>query len=565
MENWEQRTKGVTPSAAAQPSTPAAVALSKAFAQSAPPTKTNGDPAETTSASVKAKASVAVAIDTPPLPPRSLNTGVSGKAGEERQAVSEEEELRRREELEIKRAMELSLAEPTQGKELDDLNLSAEELQFVMGSMGSEGSAKEEPEQSLTAAKAAVLPKVVKGAQVSESSSHVMSQQAPRPWVSVKKPKKPEEEEDTAKNGIPEELASSPTATETMGESAPECAPLRRKNTAANYYKALSSMGSEPLESMGAEPTAPLESMGDEPAVPESMGQHDEVPYMAMPLLPPLDDIRREKLLTSQRRPLERQLSSPFPLSPELQYLQVRDSPLISSQSVPRTPSPPNASTTPGGSSLRPGAQSGPYQTPASYKPSTTYVPQVGKHKNRFSGSFVPSPTPSLSNDPALKSQLADQKAYQLAYQKSINQQSDGYHHSRTEQQYEESSHSQKPALSPYSAEYQRQQLKEQKQLQDFYFTPQEQTFNQRQYQQYQQQNQGTAHPPRTAWNWGLPVFNPEADSRYKEEHYGDDGGPSPTPSHISLIPVTEGASPNMSYQGAISNDDHAHAYKVEL
>ncbi|KAK3814461.1 MAG: Eisosome component PIL1-domain-containing protein [Benniella sp.] len=605
LESWEKRVKTSAKSAEA----PVPVVTPKASTESLAIAKSDGETAEA-AILMKPKDSDVVTIDGPPLPPRSSDVGASNpekpqrqKNGanepeknkvEEKQALHDED-LRRREEFEFEKALELSLTESTiKGKDLDDLNLSAEELQFVMSGMESQGSDrvvnkpvpssgstkdKEEPEQSLTAAKAAGLPKVVKNTHVSESNSHVVSQQAPRPWVSVKQPKKPEGDGDAAKNDTMEELAGSPTAIETMGESTPSPPALTRRNTAAAYYRALSSMDrGPPMESMGSEPPAPLESMGtDSAVVPESMGQDGEVPFVAMPVVPPLDDIRRQKIQISQRKTLERQLSSPFPLSPELQYLQVRDSPHIPYQPVQRTPSPPNSSNTQGSSLTLPTTQSGPYQAPAPYRPTTTYVPHANKHKNRLSDSFTPSPPSSLSNDSVQQTQLASQKAYQLAYHKSYQQ---SYQETYQHKQQEEHSNSQTPSPLPYSTQHQQHQhhqhhqhqqqqhqhhqqhQQQQKQLQDFYYTPGEQAYHQQQYQQYQQQNPGAAAPPRTAWNWGYPVFNPEADYQ---------GGPSPSPSHISLIPVSEGqsASPNMSgmsNKGASTNvpeDDHS--YKVEL
>ncbi|KAF9361868.1 hypothetical protein BGX34_006853 [Mortierella sp. NVP85] len=584
LESWEKRVKSSAKSAEA----PVPVVTPKASTESLAIAKSDGETAEA-AILMKPKDSDAVTIDGPPLPPRSSDVGASIPEKPQRQKngadepeknrgggkqALHDEEMRRREEFEIEKALELSLTESTiKGKDLDDLNLSAEELQFVMSGMEPAPSTsstkdKEEPEQTLTAAKAAGLPKVVKNTHISESSGHVVSQQAPRPWVSVKKPKKPEGDGDAAKNDTVEELAGSPTAIETMGESAPSPPALTRRNTAAAYYRALSSMDrGPPMESMGSEPPAPLESMGTDSAmIPESMGQDGEVPFVPMPVVPPLDDIRRQKIQISQRKPLERQLSSPFPLSPELQYLQVRDSPHIPYQPVPRTPSPPNSSNTQGSSLTLPTTQSGPYQAPAPYRPNTTYVPHANKHKNRLSGSFTPSSPSSLSNDSVQQTQLANQKAYQLAYHKSYQQS----YQETYQQKQQEHSDSQTPSPSHYSTQHQqhqqhrqhRQHQQQQKQLQDFYYTPGEQAYHQQQYQQYQQQNPGAAAPPRTAWNWGYPVFNPEADYQ---------GGPSPSPSHISLIPVSEGqsASPNMSgmsNQGASTNvpeDDHS--YKVEL
>ncbi|KAF9922316.1 hypothetical protein BGZ65_009691, partial [Modicella reniformis] len=270
LENWEKLAKHNAQLTTTH-TAPPVVILSEASTESpavAAKTKINRDTAEVSS---KAKAPPATTTTTttaaamtpangPPLPPRSSDTPEkpkrfkddanedekrknekddnnkekTGKAKKKvEETLSEDDgEWKRREELEIRKALELSLVESSttvEGKTLDDLNLSAEELRFIMGELESKEAAKtkaakkpvdsssssissstevkerrwEEEEDddddddddeedlghNLTAAKAAGTPRVIRGPQMSESSGHVMSHQAPRPWFSVKKPK----------------------------------------------------------------------------------------------------------------------------------------------------------------------------------------------------------------------------------------------------------------------------------------------------------------------------------------------------------------------------------------
>ncbi|KAI7825333.1 Eisosome component PIL1-domain-containing protein [Gamsiella multidivaricata] len=586
LENWDQLIIADSKLGPVHPPPPAVV-LSEAFSD---PIATSSSKNSSSAASLKGSASVAVTKNAPPLPPRSPDiTPVPGTPKPERdttkEGVLEQERLRRLEELEIKQAMELSLAErPVKGKDIDDLNLSAEELSFVMGELEEErlkktnksmkdsgavkGGKNADHGHDLVAAKAATAPKIIRSPQVAETTDHLQSHQAPRPWVSVKKPKRPEDETSTpvaeelegsstsvaeelggTSTSVVEELGGSSAPAETMGEDAHK--PIVRRNTAASYYKALKSMN---------EPPPPLESMGSESEVaPESMGHDDGAPYMVMPQVPALDEIRREKIQTNQlaqqQQQQDQQLSSPFPLSPELQYLQVRDSPQLPHQTTPpgsfRAGNSLSLPTAPTGTLNA--APMGSYQTPIPYRPTTTYVPHGPKARNRLSGGPI-TPPPS-GGDSALQSQLAHQKAYQLAHQKSYQQSyQETYQHSR--QQDNDSRHSQPHPQPGYSSQYQQHQQHQnmqhqQKQLQDFYYTPREQA-----YQQYQQQNPATNTSQPTAWNWSYPVFN--SDYQYKEEHYGDSEGPSPAPSHISLIPDTSASSP-------VGTPTTSHAYKMEL
>ncbi|KAI8596845.1 Eisosome component PIL1-domain-containing protein [Dissophora ornata] len=448
LENWDQHGIVDPQVATAHPPPPSSISLSGTLSKS--------DTSESLN-SQKSKASVVISKDVPPLPPRSLEGSPApgplklGHDNEDDEFISEVGRLRHLEDLEIKQALELSLAAASpsvKGKDIDDLNLSAEELRFVMGGMEPETSktaskrqsllattavksassnssiskASKDPqlEQDLVTAKVTSAPKVIR---VSEShAGHVQSHQAPRPWVSVKKPKKPEDNEAAAAAAaaagvVAEELGDSSVPAETMGEDSSVPAetmgedpdfkprPMTRRNTAAEYYKALQQQ-QLPLESMGTEPGVAPESMG------ESGPYESNVPHVPMPQIPLLDDIRREKIQAGQQQQQDQPPPSPFPLSPELQYLQV-NSPQIP---PPQTPLMLSASQrTDGLRSLPISLTPTPamYQN-ASYKPSTTYVPHSAKGRNRLSGSVTP-PPPS-SNEFA---QLAQQKAYQLAHQKS--------------------------------------------------------------------------------------------------------------------------------------------------
>ncbi|KAG9325455.1 hypothetical protein KVV02_004768 [Mortierella alpina] len=310
-------------------------------------------------------------------------------------SASEAETLRRLEELEIKQAMELSLAlaeahATAQPETSSDLKLTAEELRFVMGDVApkrstkiikrkarapettdgdsaavvmrpgsrpsrrerkadssseekkpevvidtamsaSEATATEsESEEDLETPKASKPTRIVRGPQASEPDGNRLSQQGPRPWV-------PEEElaDSAAEVDVPEELASASDVEETMGEE-PIVATVKKTDTS----KITESMGPEPerpLESMGPEPEKPLESMGPEPDVTlESMGhdgpEEENVPFVPMPQVPSLDGIRQQKIIMKQQQKQQQLQQAAYGVSPELQFLQLQNSPQSASQ-----------------------------------------------------------------------------------------------------------------------------------------------------------------------------------------------------------------------------------------
>ncbi|KAG0092258.1 hypothetical protein BGZ93_006298 [Podila epicladia] len=466
----------------------------------------------------------------PPLPARNSSDWASEatqalasvhiKKGEEKKAAaaSEEEALKQREEQEMKKALELSLAEPQPvAQDSSELKLTAEEIRFVMGDIAPKRSTKIAKRQARApettdgdspavisamrratrraqkeAAAAANIASTevdthiestdsesddektptaqaprVRGPQLSEASDTVrVSQQGPRPW-------NPEEESGASsgdESETPEELASTTDIPETMGDK-----------DVAKSAKVIESMGPEPekpLESMGPEPEKPLESMGPEPErTLESMGhdgpydeQEQQVPFVPMPQMPSLDGIREQKIQERMHQErVQQQRQSTYAPSPELQYLPV-NSPQPDNQQVHMSPQPMNQKVNPGSghSSVTNSPRNSTYQSPVGYQPSTQYVPSP-KQKNRLSGSHTP---PQGAGSPGSSPRPQQQQQYQQQYQ---------------QQQYQSST---------YSAEYikhqEQQQLQylkqQQQQLQDFYYSPYEQEYQQQQYQQYHQQ-----------------------------------------------------------------------------
>ncbi|KAG0329207.1 hypothetical protein BGZ99_003097 [Dissophora globulifera] len=548
---------------------------------------------------------------------------------EEDTSALEAETLRRLEELEMKRALELSLAEaqkPVETSDEEDLKLTAEELRFVMGDVAPKRSTKAvkrrtrapeadgssspaisvrasarrankesgvsvdtdkavsdsahtdtESEQDLATPKATKPARVVRGPQgaVPEGNNR-LSQQGPRPWVADEGDQGEEDagaasETSTVEvDGPVEELASASHVVETMGEG-PRPSSVSKKSKSIKVTKHMETLGSEPerpLESMGPEPERPLESMGPEPErLLESMGEHDgpdnhqqqqqqhqqqqqqqqqqpPVQRVTMPQMPSLDGIREQKLM--EKRQHEQQQLAAFGVSPEMRHLQLQNSPMAAHQSPMQ-----------GQGHASPGQV---YASPVMYTPSTAYVPQTPKqqNKNRLSGSHV-GQSPGSSPVPQYQQQYPQQQQQQ-------------------QQQY-----------------YRQQQ---QQQLQDFYYSPFEQEYQQQQYQQYHQQlkeqqrqlqrqrvdsmssvssatstgSSATLGIAPLGWNLpGMPapqitdhdvryyndVYRPSQQQQQQQQqqyherthsaagsvHGGDSSGaPSPSPSHISLIPDNTGS-----------------------
>ncbi|KAG0335646.1 hypothetical protein BG000_007358 [Podila horticola] len=471
----------------------------------------------------------------PPLPPREpssdsidhdlVDNRKSRKSKE--LVVSEEERLRLLEELEIKQALELSKASTTKPKDetssVDDLKLTPEELRFVMDGVDSASTQatssikkahsreSSSADQSIVAPKVTVAPRIVRNPQVTEVESKKVSQQGPRPWI-------PEEEiassktkkvtQDRPLTYAPEELASTSSVIETMGETPVKAAKKTASTTSKNIPESMGSEPERPLESMGLESAAPIESMGSE-------GHEEVIPaFIPMPRVPSMDGIRAQKILMNQQLQQVQQQQLEASASPELQYLEVQNSPLVPNSNLQggQTPHLVSPSPAPGYSVVANAYQTSTnYQPTTSYQPSTKYVPQPSKQKNRLSG------TP----------QLQQQQQYQMQHQLYQQQQ---------QQQFQQQPSQNSGAYSTQYYQHQHQQL------QDFYYTPYEQQSN-----------------PSSNFGWNVPGAG---DDTYKEETYSQYGDTSPSPSHISLIPDNS-ASPLMTPSDG--KPRHDTAYKVEL
>ncbi|KAG0057584.1 DnaJ (Hsp40), sub C, member 17 [Gryganskiella cystojenkinii] len=412
--------------------------------------------------------------DAPPLPPRtasysSTRSGHSddGSAGEH---ISKEESLRRQEELELKKAMELSLESstptptPTSTQttkpasenftDLSDLNLTEEELRFVM-------SGDVVPQQLLTKKLTVKIPLTASSSTKKASPVPAVPKVPRGPQMIV-----PEPQDESKAND--EELGKrdkedSTSVIESMGDIPKKSAPLRASTTSRTKTLPLESMGADPerpLESMGGGPDAevPLESMGAEAR--GHLGQDDySVAFVPMPEVPSMEGVRQQKIVTNLKKKQQEQLmqllqlnpNSPFPNSPELQFLQVASTPYptspelqflqVASPQVPVpasgfSPSTLSAAPTPmrtAGSV----AATGTYQA---YKPSTTYVPQAAKQKNRQSQTPPP---------------RDGQQQQQLLSQSSTS--------------------SNRSLLQQQRLKFLQEQKQQQKMFQDFYYTPYEQ------------------------------------------------------------------------------------------
>ncbi|KAF9154085.1 hypothetical protein BGX20_004761 [Mortierella sp. AD010] len=395
-------------------------------------TKSSASKGARTSASLKSKASATSTL-APPLPPRQSDEAPATPKPERDGSYESTQE-----ELDIKMAIELSLAEAAmKEKESEDLHLSADWVQSKIQTN------KGGVENDQDAVKTTGPSRTVRGPQAVEPDDHVTPQQGPTPRATSAHAE--------------EELGDSTSIAETMGEY-PEVSANKKSNQDA-------------LESMGGDQDYPLESMGPD-------GYDYEASYT--PSAFAQGESPRQSIQTSRLKQIERQLSSPFPPSPELQYLQVQNSPQIIHQSY-------------GGISTFTPAPQGPY------KPTTSYVPHTARQKNHVSDVATPPPNEGL------QTQLANQKAYQLAHQQSYQQ----YNQSPSKQ------------LQPQQQRSLRQQqyFQEQKQklLQDFYYTPNEQE----QWSNGQdQQHASTSAQQQGTGSWNYPVNSSDTDYQYKEEVY---------------------------------------------
>ncbi|KAF9969868.1 hypothetical protein BGZ65_011568, partial [Modicella reniformis] len=291
---------------------------------------------------------------TPSNPPRSTDwaseatqalASVQGKKledliKEDDTSASEAATLKRLEELEMKQALELSLTQahvPEERNDAGELQLTAEELRFIMGDVVPKRSTKvikkrtRAPETTDGSSPATVTrgsrrvkktegtsskitvdtdkasgstthtdteseqdvetPKPrVRGPQVIDpAAGNRLSQQGPRPWI----PENEGDDDDDNDDGEDdvsetsetstvdlhgsEEIASTSHVAETMGEEPVTKVPPKNTKNLKNTRT------SQIHESMGSEPERPLESMGSEPERPlESMGSEPERPLESM-------------------------------------------------------------------------------------------------------------------------------------------------------------------------------------------------------------------------------------------------------------------------------------------
>ncbi|GJJ68402.1 hypothetical protein EMPS_00748 [Entomortierella parvispora] len=463
---------------------------------------------------------------------------------------SEAETLRRLEELEIKHALELSLAEaapPTPAAEDEELRLTAEELRFVMGDvvpkrstkvikrqarapettdgdtpaiskqassrvaragtkintdLAASASASEAESEDLETPKASKAPRVLRGPQATDPDATRVSQQGPRPWVEedAESVESTTESEDIHED-IHEELSGEAVIPETLGDQGEA-----KSSKEVDIPETMGPEPEKPLESMGQEPERPLESMGGEAEQPlESMGndqaEEESIPFVPMPQVPSLDAIRQQKIAMKQQQQLQQQQQMAYTASPEPQHQSVQSSPQPMHQHTHPSPQPSIASLPTPKTAY---AQISSYQSPIPYQPSTAYVPQASKQKNRLSGSHTPPQQGNASPGSSPSPQHQQQ-----------------HHH----------------ASGTYNAQYIQQQQQylrqQQQQLNDFYYQPHEQEYNQQQYQLYQQQlreqrqREGSVSSVSSSGSsaslaplgWNIPRVNQQQPNPYQQQY----------------------------------------------
>ncbi|KAF9088010.1 hypothetical protein BGX23_007693 [Mortierella sp. AD031] len=494
LENWSQGTSvdtqdtldDTTPETTLKPTptvsvsdvstTAAANGSSKSTKKSATPSTQPVTNVESAAASV------------PLLPPRTPDRMPSSESLEPRRVqkgranhrAAEDEMLRRQEELEIKTALEMSLAASGfQGKDISDLDLTPEELLFIseQESPKSNRSSQEDDVQSLAVPKPTGASRVVRGPQSVEIGGHVSSQRRPQPSQT---------KEDDAKAA---KVVSTP-ALEELGGSRKSSEYMDDQRVSSTSKKGAKTKHM-PMESMGSEPEAPLESMGcDSSATLESMGDSGSAAH---------EQLRLQKILTQQRKHQEQQHPSPFPLSPELQYLQIQPSPQQSKLQISQTAQGNLHLGTPIGSNHSSPMGGGNYQPSTAYRPATTYVPHA-KAKNRLSGPITPPNSAGLSPS---ASQLQQQRQRQQEFQQQLQQ-----------------SHADDSRSFSLSAKHSLQQQQElQKKLQDFYYTANEQESTERYHQEHSQQRQDGHQRQQPSGSWDYHPDN-DGDYQYKEEYH---------------------------------------------
>lgn len=417
------------------------------------------------------------AASVPPLPPRTLDRIPSSESLEPRRGqknrtrAAEEEQLRRQEELELEKALAMSLvASPVPRKEVSDLVLTPEELRFIS------------EQENLAVPKPLGIARVVRSPQSVEIGGHIPSQRRPP------SSQRTEEEKKIIK------AASTPASEELEGYRKSSESMDDQRNTSASRKTAYTTKTAA-LESMGPEPDALLESMGcDNSGTYESMGDSG---------LPPAahENLRLQTMLSQQRKFQEQQHPSPFPASPELQYLQVQPSPQLHKQSLQVSQSGGTLSLSTPINSNHSSSMGGSYQPSIPYKPATTYVPHSSPHmnkpRNRNSGPITPPTSEGLSPS---ASQLLQQRQRQHEFQQQLR-----------------SDEGRPISLTAKHSLQQQQEL--QKKLQEFYYTSNEQESTERYHQEHQQQSH-SGHRQQPSGSWDYHPEDSDSDYQYKEEYH---------------------------------------------
>ncbi|KAF9906427.1 hypothetical protein EC991_000674 [Linnemannia zychae] len=478
LENWSQGATSdaedtlVNPSPAPTPKPAPAISVAD-VSDTDGLAKVSVAPSPLSSPSAKPALKVESSAAVPPLPPRTPDRMPSSESLEPRRAqknrarVAEEDLLREQEELELKKALALSMeSSPVQGKDVSDLQLTPEELRFI--------SEKE----NLTLPNPTGVSRTVRSPQSVEIGGHIPSQRRPPSSQTAEDEKMATK---TAPTPALEELGGSRRSSEFVDDQRISSA-LRKSAITTNPA---------PMESMGPEPETLLESMGCESAPAyESMGDSGITPTVH-------ENLRLQTAL-SHRKLQELQQPSPFPPSPELQYLQVQPSPQQQKLQLSQTAQGILHLSTPMNSN-HPSSMAGSYQPSVPYKPATTYVPHSNKPKNRNSGPITPPTSEGLSPS---ASQLLQQRQRQKEFQQQL-----------------QSDEGRPISLTAKHSLQQQQEL--QKRLQEFYFTTNEQENTERFHQEYKSNNDHRAgHRQQPSGSWDYHPDDSDGDYQYKEEYH---------------------------------------------
>ncbi|KAF9926266.1 hypothetical protein FBU30_004126 [Linnemannia zychae] len=427
------------------------------------PTVAVSDLSSTTTVAPISEAVTAV----PPLPPRIPGRMASSDSLEPRRiqknrARAEAEELlRQQEELELNKALALSLESlPAQGKDVSDLKLTPEEKRFISEQTNPIVPKPSEPTRS------------TRSPQSVEIGEQTSSQRQSRPSMEDSKIAK------TVSTSALEELGGSRKSSEITDA----------QRTSFSQKKTSPKPKQMPMESMGPEPETYLESMGCDSSVAyESMGDSGMTPVA-------LENLRLQTAL-SQRKLQELQQSSPFPSSPELQYLQVQPSPQLQKQSLQVSQSPQGTLSLSTPYNLNHSGPMGPnFQSGTPYKPTTTYVPHQNKGRNRNSGPITP---PTSEGHSPITPHLQQQRQRQQEFQQQLNDEG------RT--------------ISLQAKRSLQQQQELQKKLQDFYFTNNEQENTERHHVNY---HNHSGHRQQPSGSWDYHPDDSDGDYQYKEEYH---------------------------------------------